>query len=95
VRTAPREPVSFLSRLRRWWASKEMGQARFRIGDRVRITHADPRFVDRIGIEATVVSEPEEAANGRMYYRLDNGMSAQPECLTLLEPVAEAGDSID
>jgi hypothetical protein len=30
-----------------------------------------------------------------MYYRLDNGMSAQPECLTLLGPVAEAGDSID
>ena len=62
----------------------------FRIGDRVRITHADPEFIDRIGIEATVLSALERGDDGRMYYRLDNDMSAQPECLELIERRGEA-----
>ncbi len=55
------------------------------IGDRVRITHADPQFIDRIGIEAIVVSELEHTGVGRMFYRLNNNMSAEPDCLLLIE----------
>jgi hypothetical protein len=81
-----------LRRLLGLWAKQESPQATFRIGDRVRITVADPRFADRVGIEATVVSELERGDDGHLYYRLDNSMSAQPECLTLLQCAADAGD---
>ena len=83
-----------LSRFRRLWGERDAAQATFRIGDRVRITNADRQFIDRIGVEAVVASELERANDGRMYYRLDNNMSAQPECLALVEPVAKPGDSI-
>ena len=89
VRTAARKPDSLLNRLRRWWGKEEIAGASFRIGDRVRITGADPQFIDRIGTEAIVVSGLEPAGDGRMFYRLDNNMSAQPDCLTLIERVAE------
>lgn len=92
MRAAPRKPGSLLRRLLGLWAKTEYPQATFRIGDRVRITVADPRFADRVGIEATVASELERGDDGRLYYRLDNNMSAQPECLTLLQPAADAGD---
>lgn len=62
----------------------------FRIGDRVRITYADHEFIDRIGIEATIVSTLERGDDGRMYYRLDNDMSARPECL---EPIERHGEA--
>ena len=100
IRTAPRTPESLLSRFRRWWNKKDAAQAgtslpaveTFKIGDRVRINSADPQFIHRIGVEATIASELECATDGRMYYRLDNNMSAQPECLTLLERSAEPKD---
>jgi hypothetical protein len=38
------------------------------------------------------VSELERGDDGHLYYRLDNSMSAQPECLTLLQCAADAGD---
>lgn len=94
VRAAPRKPDSLLSRFRRLLAGKEAAQATFRIGDRVRITHADRQFIDRIGVEATIASKLERANDGRLYYRLDNNMSAQPECLTLVEHAERPGDSI-
>jgi hypothetical protein len=90
VRTAPRKPESLVSRFVQWLRKGDTGPVSFRIGDRVRITSADPQFTDRVGIEAIVVSELERAGDGRSYYRLDNNMSAQPECLTLLERGAEA-----
>jgi hypothetical protein len=93
VRTAPRKPESLVSRFAHWLRKRDTGPATFRIGDRVRITSADPQFADRVGIEAIVVSELERAGDGRSYYRLDNNMSAQPECLTLVEPDA-AGSGI-
>jgi hypothetical protein len=80
-----------LSRFRRLWGERDAAPATFRIGDRVRITNADRQFIDRIGVEAVVASELERANDGRMYYRLDNNMSAQPECLALVEPVAKPG----
>lgn len=89
IRIAPREPASLLRRFLGLWANRDIPQATFRIGDRVRITDADPQFANRIGIEATVVSGLEPGGDGRLYYRLDNNMSAQPDCLTLLEPGAE------
>ena len=92
MRAAPRKPGSLLRRLLGRWAKTEYPQATFRIGDRVRITTADPRFADRLGIEATVASDIERGDDGRLYYRLDNDMSAQPECLTLLQSAADAGD---
>ncbi len=85
VRTAPRKSRSLLSRLRSWWDSRNAAQNSFMIGDRVRITHADPQFIDRIGIEAIVVSELEHTGDGRMFYRLNNNMSAEPNCLLLIE----------
>jgi hypothetical protein len=91
VRAAPRN-VSWLSRLRRLWAGREATQTTFRIGDRVRITKADPQFADRIGTEAIVASELERGDDGRTYYRLDNNTSAQPECLALLEPATNLRD---
>ena len=78
-----------MNRFLHWLRKKDSEQATFKIGDRVRITSADPQFIDRVGIEAIIVSELERAGDGRRYYRLDNNMSAQPECLTLLEPSAE------
>ena len=95
VRTAPRQPESLLSRLLYWLRKRDTEQASFRIGDRVRITSADHRFTDRVGIEAIVVSGLERAADGCSYYRLDNNMSAQPECLTLLERGAEASGAAE
>lgn len=100
VRTVPRKPDSLLSRFRRWWKKRDAAQSEmslsgvetFKIGDRVRINSADPRFKDRIGVEATIASELEYATDDRLYYRLDNNMSAQPECLTLLERSAERND---
>ena len=92
VRTAARKPDSLLSRLRRWWSKRDTPEAAFRIGDRVRVTKAGPQFTDRIGTEAIVVSELERAEDGRTFYRLDNNTSAEPDCLTLLERVAEPGD---
>lgn len=98
IRTAPRKPDTLLRRFRRWWATRDTAEAglpsqapgeTFKIGDRVRIDKADPEFICRIGTEATIASELECAPDGRMYYRLDNNMSAQPECLRLLERVAE------
>jgi hypothetical protein len=98
ARAAARKPDSLFSRFRRWWNKRDTAQAgisahahskTFNIGDRVRISKADPEFINRIGIEATIASELERAGDGRVYYRLDNNMSAQPECLTLLERVAE------
>jgi len=94
VRAAPRKPASLLSRFRRLWDKSDALEATFRIGDRVRITNADRPFIDRLGVEAIVASELERANDGRMYYRLDNNMSAQPECLTLVERVAKPEDSI-
>ena len=91
VRSASRHP-SLLDRLRRLWDRRQATQTAFSIGNRVRITKADPEFIDRIGTEAIVASELERGDDGRMYYRLDNNMSAQPECLTLLEQVAEPDD---
>jgi hypothetical protein len=85
VRTAPRKSRSLLSRFRKWWGSKDDAQNTFVVGDRVRITHADPQFIDRIGVEAIVVSELEHTGDGRMFYRLNNNMSAEPECLMLIE----------
>jgi hypothetical protein len=90
VRTAPRKPGSLVSRFIHWLGKGDTGEATLRIGDRVRITSADPQFADRVGVEAIVVSGLERAGDGRSYYRLDNNMSAQPECLTLLEPGARA-----
>jgi hypothetical protein len=98
IRTGPRKPDSLLGRFRRWWSKRDSAQAgisshalieTFKIGDRVRINNADPQFIYRIGAEATIASELERAADGLMYYRLDNNMSARPECLTLLERGAE------
>lgn len=94
VRTAPRKPASLLSRFRHWWRGKDTAQATFRIGDRVRVTRADPQFTDRIGTEAIVVSDLEHTGDGRAFYRLNNNMSAQPECLTLLERDADPDDVI-
>lgn len=85
IRTAPRKSRSLLSRFRSWWDSRNAAPTTFMIGDRVRITHADPQFIDRIGIEAIVVSELEHTGDGRMFCRLDNGMSAEPDCLMLIE----------
>lgn len=95
VRTAPRKPGSLLSRFRRWWCNRDSAQSTFKIGDRVRITHADPHFIDRIGIEAIVVSELEHASDGRMFYRLNNNMSAQPDCLTLIERLVDPGQNTE
>ena len=81
-----------MSRFLHWLRKSDTGPLTFKIGDRVRIISADPQFSDRIGIEATVVSELERAGDGCVYYRLDNNMSAQPECLTLLEHDPEPGD---
>lgn len=81
-----------MSRFLHWLRKSDTGEVNFKIGDRVRIISADPQFSDRIGIEATVVSELERAGDGRVYYRLDNNMSAQPECLTLLGHAREPGD---
>lgn len=100
IRTAPRTPEPLLSRFRRWWNKRGAAQAgtslpaveAFKVGDRVRIDAADPPFTHRIGVEAIIASELECATDGRMYYRLDNNMSAQPECLTLLEPGADVND---
>lgn len=89
MRTAPRKPASLTSRFLHWLLKRDTEQATFKIGDRVRIIKADPQFRDRVGIEATVVSKLERVGDGRSYYRLDNNMSAQPECLVLLEPRAE------
>src|SRR5690606_18416990 len=82
-RSAPRKPRSLVSRFIHWLRKGNTGQAVFRIGDRVRITSADPQFAERIGVEAIIVSGLERAGDGRSYYRLDNNMSAQPESLTL------------
>jgi len=95
LRTAPRKPEPLVSRFLHWLRKRETERPAFRIGDRVRIISADPQFTDRVGIEAIVVSGLERAGDGRSYYRLDNNMSAQPECLTLLEPRAEAPDAAD
>jgi hypothetical protein len=84
-----------VSRFLHWLRKGDKERPAFRIGDRVRITSADPQFTDRVGIEAIVVSGLERAGDGRSYYRLDNNMSAQPECLTLLEPRAETPDAAD
>lgn len=84
-----------MSRFLRWLRKRDTEQATFSIGDRVRITRADPRFRDRIGIEATVVSGLQRASDGRRYYRLDNNMSAQPDCLALIEPGATEAPSTE
>lgn len=95
VRTAPRNPESLLSRFRRWRGNRNAAQSTFMIGDRIRITHADPQFIDRIGIEAIVVSELEHTGDGRMFYRLNNNMSAQPDCLTLIERLGDPGPNTE
>ena len=95
LRTAPRKPGSLASRFIYWLRKRDAGQATFRIGDRVRITSADPQFAERVGVEAIVVSGLERAVDGQSYYRLDNNMSARPECLTLLQSRAEATSSAD
>jgi hypothetical protein len=84
-----------VSRFIHWLRKRDTGQATFRIGDRVRITSADSPFADRVGVEAIIVSGLERAGDGRSYYRLDNNMSAQPECLTLLEPGVDAASIAD
>jgi hypothetical protein len=81
-----------LRRLRHLLTKSQSPQSAFRIGDRVRITDADPRFADRLGVEAIVASELERGDDGQLYYRLDNNMSARPECLTLLKSAPEGSD---
>ncbi len=89
VRTTPRKSRSLLGRFRSWWAGRNTAQSTFMIGDRVRITQADPQFIDRVGIEAIVVSELEHTGDGSMFYRLNNNMSAKPDCLMLIERPAD------
>jgi len=103
VRAAARKPDSLLSRFRRWWGETLRNPEyhriplveTFKIGDRVRIDSTDPGFSHQIGTEATVASELERGDNGRWYYRLDNNMSAEPECLKLIEHVAESRGSME